>query len=67
VKQLTSIKLFFALIEVSLDLKVHNLQGNIDVIIRGRTVELDIFVGIALVRTRQINVLIQELVCRSVR
>ena len=64
---LTSTKLFLAPIEVSLHLKLLNLQSNIDFVFSGRTVKFDFFVGVALVGTPQINVPIQELVSSSVR
>ena len=63
----TNIKRFFAPIEVSLHLKVHDLQSNIDFLVSGRTVKFDFFVGVALVGTLQTNVSIQDLVGSSVR
>ena len=62
----TSIKLFFAPVEVGLHLKLLDLQCNIEFVVSGRTIKLDIFIGIALVRTVQINVPIHELVSCSV-
>ena len=63
----TSIKRVFVLLEVSLHLKVHDLQSNTDFLVSSRTVKFDFFVGVTLVGTLQINVAIQELVGRSVR